>query len=159
MIELSQEEARQILSGLDLAAYQLQDLAKKIDIHGSDLSEVRRAIAQAHQAIALLNASKSRQELAISELPAYLKKVDLLYDAFDRSQKKMEGIVVQAWGGFACAMLIAISSIVINYRPPQPEKKAAGVRYDLIAAKQYKNDEKYQGGFGLDFRDNQKRCS
>jgi hypothetical protein len=119
-MELTNIEAVQILKGIELAAIQLQTLAKEVGSHDQQFTEVQAQLNQIKLDLALLTASKSRSDLSIAVLPDYFKKTDAVYDGFKRMESKIDGIIVQAWGGFLAA--IAISGITLFFTSQRPVK-------------------------------------
>lgn len=119
-MELTNIEAVQILKGIELAAIQLQTLAKEVGSHDQQFTEVQAQLNQIKLDLALLTASKSRSDLSIAVLPDYFKKTDVVYDGFKRMESKIDGIIVQAWGGFLAA--IAISGITLFFTSQRPVK-------------------------------------
>lgn len=118
-IELSQEEALKILSGLELTAYQLKELASEVGSHEEKFTLLQSRIVDLQQALALLTASKTRLDNAVNSLPEYYAKVDRLTEALARMQSNMDSIKNQAWGGFLSAiMMTVVGWAVIGFQKP-----------------------------------------
>lgn len=118
-IELSQEEALKILSGLELTAYQLKELASEVGSHEDKFNLLQSRIVEIQQTIALLNASKARLDNAVSLLPEYYAKVDRVVEALARMHSNMDSIKNQAWGGFLSAIAMTLMGwAVIGFQKP-----------------------------------------
>lgn len=128
-MEISSNDALQILKGIDLAAYQLQQLAKEVGSHDQQFIELKTQLNEIKTNLALLTASKTRSDLSIAALPDYMSKVDSLHENAKRMQSNMDSIRNQAWGGFLCAVILSISTLVIGQKPVKSEPE---VRYDQV---------------------------
>jgi hypothetical protein len=135
-IELSQSEARQLLSGLDKAGYQIESLAKKVEGHDEQFEELFRLVNELKITAALMTASKTRSDLQIQALPDYFKKIDMMYDGFLDMKEKGKGIYIQSWSGLILAIAISIGGVVFSYirQPSKSEKAEADVRSVAITS-------------------------
>lgn len=135
-IELSQSEARQLLSGLDKAGYQIESLAKKIEGHDEQFDELFRLVNDLKITAALMTASKTRSDLQIQVLPDYFKKTDAMYDGFLEMKEKAKGVYIQSWGGLILAIAVSIGGVVFGYvrQPSKPEKAEADVKSVAITS-------------------------
>jgi hypothetical protein len=109
-MELSSIEGAQIVRALDLATYQLQELAKEVGSHDQQFEELGRQLADVKISLALMQASKTRSDLSIAALPDFFQRVDNLYEGHKRMQSNMDSIRNQAWAAFLSAIAIMIAS-------------------------------------------------
>jgi chromosome segregation ATPase len=107
-VQISSDDAAEILSSLRLITYQLGELKKDHDKLRDDLEEIEEISAKHDAEIGQIQGSKNRQDLAIASLPQAVERVNSLWEWRQSMARTINQITIQAWGGLGASVMLVI---------------------------------------------------